>query len=207
MLCFLNHRNIIKIHGWGLSNGYFILVDKLQGTLKDRIQRWKKMRWKKVSRLVEQHEVAKAVADVMTFLHERGTLFRDHLKPANIGFNEEGVLKLFDFGMAIKLDSEKILHMDMKMVLYVTSWPRNFAMLLILAMAVVYLLMSTPSASSYGRYTPSRSHLAPRTNRSSSRKCLARESVLQWKIVGHRKSRDCWKRIGQKIRMRGQVFK
>eukprot|EP00574_Skeletonema_japonicum_P014682 CAMPEP_0201716368 /NCGR_PEP_ID=MMETSP0593-20130828/2362_1 /ASSEMBLY_ACC=CAM_ASM_000672 /TAXON_ID=267983 /ORGANISM="Skeletonema japonicum, Strain CCMP2506" /LENGTH=376 /DNA_ID=CAMNT_0048206159 /DNA_START=69 /DNA_END=1196 /DNA_ORIENTATION=+ len=89
MLCFLNHRNIIKIHGWGLGNGYFILVDKLQWTLKDRIQRWKKMRWKKVSRLVEQHEVAKAVADVMTFLHERGILFRD-LKPANIGFNEEG---------------------------------------------------------------------------------------------------------------------
>ncbi len=106
MLCFLNHRNIIKIHGWGLGNGYFILVDKLQDTLKDRIQRWKKMRWKKVSRLVEQHEVAKAVADVMTFLHERGILFRD-LKPANIGFNEEGVLKLFDFGMAIKLDSEE----------------------------------------------------------------------------------------------------
>lgn len=203
MLHFLDHRNNIKINGWGVGGGYFILVDKLQGNLKDLIGSWKK-----VTRLVEQHKVAMVVADVTTFLHERVILFRD-LKPANISFNEEGAMKLFDLGMAVELDSYKILNIDMKLVLYATSWPWKCTMLLLLllAMAMMYVLMSTPSAYFHGRSTLSRYDTARSQRKPLSGKCSARVSVLQWKKVGHRKSRDCWKRVGQKIRKRGQLWK
>ena len=46
-----------------------------------------------------------AIADAMSYLHSRRIVFRD-LKPANVGFDAAGVLKLFDFGFAIGVDEE-----------------------------------------------------------------------------------------------------
>jgi len=48
---------------------------------------------------------AVSIADALSYLHSRRIIFRD-LKPANIGFDNEGTLKLFDFGFAIKIDSD-----------------------------------------------------------------------------------------------------
>ena len=42
---------------------------------------------------------AVSIADAISYLHSHRIIFRD-LKPANIGFDNEGTLKLFDFGFA-----------------------------------------------------------------------------------------------------------
>lgn len=47
--------------------------------------------------------VALGIVKGMIYLHENGIVLRD-LKPANVGFDEEGNVRLFDFGMAWKLE-------------------------------------------------------------------------------------------------------
>ena len=53
----------------------------------------------KRAQLRERLEIALEVAHAMAYLHSLSVMFRD-LKPSNIGFNTEGTLKLFDFGLA-----------------------------------------------------------------------------------------------------------
>lgn len=116
MLSSLDHPNIIKIHGraggcvsrsFRLGDGYFILLDRLQDTLDDRILDWRKKfpNSSKNPPGVQQVKVATAIADAMTFLHSKNIVFRD-LKPANVGFDERGIVKLFDFGFAVCIDKQ-----------------------------------------------------------------------------------------------------
>jgi serine/threonine protein kinase len=105
ILASLNHPNIVKIHGrtrtpFRLSDGYFILLDRLSDTLDDRILRWKKVNAARSSPSLSQIKTACSIADAMTYLHDKNVLFRD-LKPTNVGFDSRGVLKLFDFGFAV----------------------------------------------------------------------------------------------------------
>lgn len=116
MLSSLDHPNIIKIHGraggcvsrsFRLGDGYFILLDRLQDTLDDRILDWRKKspNSSKNPPGVQQVKVATAIADAMAFLHSKNIVFRD-LKPANVGFDERGIVKLFDFGFAVCIDKQ-----------------------------------------------------------------------------------------------------
>jgi serine/threonine protein kinase len=109
MLASLDHPNIVKIHGRAggcVSNshrlsddGYFILLDRLTDTLDDRILRWKRSYTARSPPSLSQIKAACSIADAMSYLHDKMIVFRD-LKPANVGFNSRGVLKLFDFGFA-----------------------------------------------------------------------------------------------------------
>jgi serine/threonine protein kinase len=111
MLASLDHPNIIKLHGraggcgadsFRLSDGFFILLDRLRDSLEDRIRSWKKTlaaNKKAASPSMSQIRTACAIADALSYLHSKNIVFRD-LKPANVGFNSTGVLKLFDFGFA-----------------------------------------------------------------------------------------------------------
>jgi serine/threonine protein kinase len=113
MLASIDHPNIIKIHGIAggcdtkssrLGDGFFILLDRLQDTLTDRILRWKNQYAKKKGPpSLAQLNTACIIADAVSFLHSKSILFRD-LKPANVGFDSTGVLKLFDFGFAISVN-------------------------------------------------------------------------------------------------------
>jgi len=117
ILASLDHPNIIKIHGrsggsvsdsFRLSDGYFILLDKLSDTLEDRIKTWKKgpsLASKTKGPPVSRLQIMTSLADALLFLHQNHICFRD-LKPANVGFNESGVLKLFDFGFAVTIPED-----------------------------------------------------------------------------------------------------
>lgn len=114
MLANLDHKNIIKLYGraagdltdaFVLNDGYFILLDRLDETLHQRIDTWKSrsgVRSGSPAVTVAQIEVARSVADAVAYLHSKKIVFRD-LKPDNVGFDANGVLKLFDFGFAIGL--------------------------------------------------------------------------------------------------------
>eukprot|EP00521_Asterionellopsis_glacialis_P015626 CAMPEP_0195291976 /NCGR_PEP_ID=MMETSP0707-20130614/8541_1 /TAXON_ID=33640 /ORGANISM="Asterionellopsis glacialis, Strain CCMP134" /LENGTH=704 /DNA_ID=CAMNT_0040352347 /DNA_START=150 /DNA_END=2264 /DNA_ORIENTATION=- len=118
-LASLSHPNIVKLRGTGGVPGhqnYFLVLDRLYGTLTEKCIEWKTKKIKAkgsrffmkkdtrkledlwVDRLVAVFDVARA----MKYLHERKILFRD-LKPDNVGFDIRGDAKIFDFGLAKEL--------------------------------------------------------------------------------------------------------
>ena len=141
MLATLSHPNIIKLHGvvasrhdafLGGASEFFIILEKLDCTLADKIQGWAKNSFdssrsfksfrKSLSGgaldkldkdkaattttkadeggfLQSQIRVAASLAGAIDYLHSQGIIFRD-LKSNNVGFDKEGNLKLFDFGLA-----------------------------------------------------------------------------------------------------------
>jgi serine/threonine protein kinase len=112
ILASLDHTNIVKIHGRAdgrdsnsflLGDGFFILLDKLTETLEERIRSWKNLSYGKAAPSLSQVNAACSIADAMSYLHSKRIVFRD-LKPANVGFDSTGVLKLFDFGFAVCMD-------------------------------------------------------------------------------------------------------
>lgn len=118
ILANISHRHIIKLHGrapgqlanaFVSNDGYFILLDKLKETLHDRIAAWRQSPCGVLQGLARrQIEVARDIADAVAYLHSKNILFRD-LKPANVGFDGQGVLKLFDFGFAIACKPDGLL--------------------------------------------------------------------------------------------------
>eukprot|EP00547_Thalassionema_nitzschioides_P004655 CAMPEP_0194215092 /NCGR_PEP_ID=MMETSP0156-20130528/16616_1 /TAXON_ID=33649 /ORGANISM="Thalassionema nitzschioides, Strain L26-B" /LENGTH=307 /DNA_ID=CAMNT_0038943515 /DNA_START=81 /DNA_END=1001 /DNA_ORIENTATION=+ len=130
----LNHDNVLKIHGWSyggtdsFSNGkhddYFLILERLHETLDSRIETWKKseLRSSRTSKEVtslqgmecfiirERTNVAFGIASALEYLHKKNIVFRD-LKPDNVGFDERGTVKIFDFGMARELP-RKLVNMN-----------------------------------------------------------------------------------------------
>lgn len=134
LLSQLDHENIVKLYGYagddqhpngqaGPVNSYFLILDKLDCTLDDRIARWKWQQHRqkitpvlhlldhnfhanqKNTLLVERLEVAYEIACALAYLHQEKIVYRD-LKVTNIGFDSEGHAKLFDFGLSRKLPSD-----------------------------------------------------------------------------------------------------
>jgi len=129
-LAVLNHPNILKMRAVSARNpyegNYFILLDRLHDTLKERIVVWKEKNTKitglnrlrdikgekKKSLWTHRLLVALDISSALKYLHERNIIYRD-LKPTNIGFDAKGDVKLFDFGLARELNSNEKLANDL----------------------------------------------------------------------------------------------
>jgi serine/threonine protein kinase len=127
----LDHPNILKLRGiskegiegynGGRHDSYFLIIDRLTETLQDRIIAWRKIhdfnrKWtrkgiffkkctKANSSMLERLKVATSVASALTYLHSRRLIYRD-LKPTNIGFDINGQVQIFDFGLCCELPAE-----------------------------------------------------------------------------------------------------
>lgn len=89
----LQHSNIVSIYDVGKHDGYyFIAMEFLNGSLKERINRDKGVKPRDALAIVR--ETAKALA----YAHNKGYIHRD-IKPDNIMFRKDGAIVLVDFGI------------------------------------------------------------------------------------------------------------
>jgi len=114
------HENIIGLHAisadfWTCTESRALVLDYIVETLQERLDRWRKQPRSLPSALSvflrrkrgrdEQHRrsltIGLPIARGMEFLHSRKIIYRD-LKPTNIGFDAEGHVRIFDFGLARK---------------------------------------------------------------------------------------------------------
>lgn len=124
-LSMLSHPNIITMRATAvtdpLESRFFVILDMLTTTLDIRLQEWRRgvgsamglwlgpclghlcANKDVLQRLwIDRLFVARDIASAIDYLHQQNIVYRD-LKPENVGFDEEGDLKLFDFGLAKRL--------------------------------------------------------------------------------------------------------
>mmetsp|Transcript_20914 Transcript_20914/g.31569 ORF Transcript_20914/g.31569 Transcript_20914/m.31569 type:complete len:518 (+) Transcript_20914:240-1793(+) len=121
----LQHPNIIKLRGISFAGpkgfqqgpkGFFLIIDRLDETLDKRLMKWERARKGILSSIKKkdsnrdditegQWDVCLRIAAALDYLHEKNIIFRD-LKPANVGFDVRGDVKLFDFGLATIVSPE-----------------------------------------------------------------------------------------------------
>jgi eukaryotic-like serine/threonine-protein kinase len=91
----VNHPNVAQVYSFGAHDGQYYLAMELleRGSLDDRMTRLGKLPEKEVL------EIGIQIAGGLRAAHLRGLLHRD-IKPGNILFNNEGIPKLVDFGLA-----------------------------------------------------------------------------------------------------------
>ena len=99
-LAALNHPNIGAIYGLEEDDGLRALVLELVDgdLLTDRIARGR-------IPLQDALRIARQITDALETAHEKGFVHRD-LKPGNIAFTRDGMLKLLDFGLAKAITGE-----------------------------------------------------------------------------------------------------
>ncbi len=92
----LTHPNIARVHEYlELDNVPCLVMDFVDGvTLEERLRREGPLA------LAEAVRVFSALADAVSYVHQRGIVHRD-LKPNNVKLDSSGAVKLLDFGIAM----------------------------------------------------------------------------------------------------------
>ena len=124
-LSVLQHDNIITMRGGSNAdpheNNFFVILDRLSMTLDRKFNLWRKIVGENTGYWIpcfgyccskshalhilwrERLEAAKNITAAIHHLHQQNIIYRD-LKPDNVGFDSENKLKIFDFGLAKRLD-------------------------------------------------------------------------------------------------------
>ena len=120
-----HHPNIVSLRGWTHGgpaayatgchyDSFFLLLERLDGTLTQRIKEWRKQLKRYKTLFVDKKfdlqdslyygrlQVARSIASALHYMHSKRIIHRD-IKPSNIGFDIHGNVKLFDFGLAVEL--------------------------------------------------------------------------------------------------------
>lgn len=112
LLCRISHPNIIKILGAGVSPRRFIVLEYLGGGTLNTILSENVSKSGLASRLFRKPSFtynnllmkARDMADALDYIHRRifpgACIIHRDIKPDNVGFSTDGVVKLFDFGLA-----------------------------------------------------------------------------------------------------------
>lgn len=124
-LAALSHPHILSLRGHAnsdpLESRYFVILDRLVSTLDGKLKVWRRDvginmgywfgpcfgyccgRNHVLHRIwTERFEVARDIASALEYLHGQDIVYRD-LKPDNVGFDSDGTLKMFDFGLAKRI--------------------------------------------------------------------------------------------------------
>lgn len=106
----LRHKHILGLRGFPVSGlgalddghrGFFLILDQLDTTLDKLIEEWKE---EEQQNNTVKLEYSRQLASALKYLHRNRIVFRD-LKPQNVGIDQEGRLRLFDFGLCRELPS------------------------------------------------------------------------------------------------------
>lgn len=93
----------------------FAIIDRLRSTLRSKLNKWRDaqsiqfMKPKQFQRdlWLERLVVILKISDAISYLHSKKIIHRD-INPENVGFGDDDVLKLFDFGLAKTVVDETV---------------------------------------------------------------------------------------------------
>jgi serine/threonine protein kinase len=90
----LNHPNIVAIHEFGETNGYYyFLMEYVDGMNLRQLGRAKRLK------VEEALGIVPGICDALQYAHEEGVVHRD-IKPENILLDKRGRVKIADFGIS-----------------------------------------------------------------------------------------------------------
>jgi len=96
----LNHPNIVAVHEFGQTGGYFYLVMEFV----DGVNLRELLRGGRLPP-AEALAIVPAICDALQYAHDRGIVHRD-IKPENILIDKGGKVKIADFGIAKMIQAE-----------------------------------------------------------------------------------------------------
>jgi serine/threonine-protein kinase len=90
----LRHANIVTVYDWGEDDVPFMVLELLEGgSLRSMLDENTRLTLSQAAR------VGRDVASALEYAHARDVLHRD-VKPANLLFDEHGIVRVADFGLA-----------------------------------------------------------------------------------------------------------
>ena len=99
----LHHPNIVQLSGFGEDQGqlYYVMEFVNGSSLQQELRKKRYFQWAEVAK------IGLEICQALRHAHDRGVIHRD-IKPANILLDQEGNVKLSDFGIARFFGSQQI---------------------------------------------------------------------------------------------------